>query len=136
MDSESIFNSDIAPDCDVYYQFLGSINQAAISNGVSRRGIAERVNAALKTDEVVLQESALNRFLAPGSNDYLPAHILPALLWSVGSIEPINLLLKPLMFRAYDTRAMLLKQHKELELQKQQISKRQAEIEQNLTLTI
>ncbi|NOU50248.1 hypothetical protein HG263_06785 [Pseudoalteromonas sp. JBTF-M23] len=131
---ETIFNADSAPNCEIYHQFLHAVNSAARTSGLTRQGIADRMNRALKVDETIITEAKLNKYLSPATEIYLPAHMVPALLWALRSIEPINVLLEPLMYSAFDQRAQLLQKHAEMEMQKQQIEKSQQEILNSITL--
>ncbi|WP_419147543.1 hypothetical protein [Pseudoalteromonas 'SMAR'] len=131
----SIFTASVAPDCEVYHQFLHTVNSAARTSGLTRQGIAERMNQALKVNEMVITESKLNKYLSPATEVYLPAHYIPALLWAIKSVEPVNILLQPLMYSAFDQRAQLLQQHAEMEMQKQQIEKSQREILSSISVT-
>lgn len=131
---ESIFNASTAPDCEIYHRFLHAVNSAARTSGLTRQGIAERMNQALKVDERVINEARLNKYLSPATETYLPAHMIPALLWAIRSVEPINILLEPLMHTAFDQRAQLLQKHAEMEMQKQQIERSQQDIINSISL--
>ena len=131
-DLESIFNQDEAPSCDVYHQFLYAVNAAARTSGLTRQGIVNRMNNALKVDDVVINETLLNKYLAPGTEKYLPAHQLPALLWAIKSIEPLNVLLEPLLFKAIDQRSQLLQKHAELQMEIEKHTQQQREIQNTL----
>ncbi|MEC4091873.1 hypothetical protein [Pseudoalteromonas rubra] len=130
----SIFESHTAPDCDIYNQFLHAVNSAARTSGLTRRGLADRMNQALMVHEAVITEGKLNKYLSPATELYLPAHYLPALIWALRSIEPANILLAPLMYSAFDQRAQLLQQHAELELEKKKIQESQTSILETLNL--
>ncbi|WP_063705212.1 hypothetical protein [Pseudoalteromonas gelatinilytica] len=131
-DLTPIFNQDEAPNCDVYHQFLYAVNAAARTCGLTRQGIVNRMNQALKVDDVVINETLLNKYLAPGTEKYLPAHQLPALLWAIKSIEPLNVLLEPLLFKAVDQRSQLLEKHAELQMEIEKFSEQQREIQKTL----
>ncbi|SFD54630.1 hypothetical protein [Pseudoalteromonas denitrificans] len=128
----SLLTNETAPDCEIYNQFLHAINLAARTSGITRHGIANRMNQALKVESIIVTESSLNKYLAPSTEKYLPAHMIPALLWAVKSIEPINVLLQPLMFKAVDQRAQMLQQHAELEMEIEKHKELQQEIKNTL----
>lgn len=132
--TNSIFSATPAPDCDIYTQFLHAVNTAARTSGLTRQGIADRMNQALKTNEVIITEAKLNKYLSPATEVFLPAHYLPALLWAIRNVEPINVMLSPIMFKAFDQRAQLLQRHAELEVQKQALAQTQQEILESLSI--
>lgn len=133
-DLNSIFDVSPAPNCDVYHQFLHAVNSAARTCGLTRQGIATRMNEALKVHEVEVTETLLNKYLSPATEKYMPIHYLPALSYAVKTIEPANVLLTPIMFKALDERSQILQEHAELEVQKIELQKQQEKILEALSL--
>ncbi|OHU85507.1 MULTISPECIES: hypothetical protein [Pseudoalteromonas] len=130
----NILDAEIPPDCDVYHQFVHCVNACMRRCGFTRAGLATRMNQALKVLEVEVDEAKLNKWFAPSQPNHMPIHYLPALCWATKSMEPVNILLSPLMFKAFDQRAQLLQKHAEMEMQKQQIEKSQQEILNSITI--
>lgn len=111
----SIFATDTPPPMDVYHLFLAETNKAIRITGLSRPAIADRMNDAIG-GECVVNPGKLNKWFSPGTDQYMPVHLLPALLWAVRSVEPANVLLAPLMHRVVDQRGQMLQQFAELSL--------------------
>lgn len=111
----SVFNSDTPPQMDVYHLFLAEISKAIRLSGLSRPAIAERMNDAIG-GECAVSHGKLNKWFSPGTDQYMPVHFLPALLWAVQSVEPANVLLKPLMHKVMDQRGQLLQRYAELSI--------------------
>ena len=130
----NILDAQVPPDCDVYHQFVHCVNASMRRCGYTRAGLSTRMNQALKVLEVEVDETKLNKWFAPSQPAHMPIHYLPALCWAIRSIEPINLLLGPLMFKAFDQRAQLLQQHAEMEMKKQQLEKSQQDIINSISL--
>ncbi len=112
----SVFTADTPPPMDVYHLFLAEINKAIRITGLSRPAIADRMNDAVG-GECVVNQGKLNKWFSPGTDQYMPVHLLPALLWAVRSVEPANVLLAPLMHRVVDQRGQILQQYAELSIE-------------------
>jgi hypothetical protein len=111
----SVFSSETPPAMDVYHVFLAELNKAIRISGLSRPAIADRMNDAIG-GECAVSHGKLNKWFSPGTDQYMPVHFLPALLWAVSSVEPANALLKPLLYKAVDQRGQLFQQYAELSL--------------------
>lgn len=126
--NKTLFESEQSPDCDVYLQFANCVNSIVRRSGYSRSGIADRMNSALKSMEVLVDESKLNKWFAPSQPQQMPVQYLPALCWAIKSMEPVNILIAPLQYKVVDERAQQLQKHAELEVQKKNLEQEQAQI--------
>lgn len=126
--NKTLFESEQSPDCDVYLQFANCVNSIVRRSGYSRSGIADRMNSALKSMEVLVDESKINKWFAPSQPQQMPVQYLPALCWAIKSMEPVNILIAPLQYKVVDERAQQLQKHAELEVQKKNLEQEQAQI--------
>lgn len=126
--NKTLFESEQSPDCDVYLQFANCVNSIVRRSGYSRSGIADRMNSALKSMEVLVDESKINKWFAPSQPQQMPVQYLPALCWAIKSMEPVNILITPLQYKVVDERAQKLQKHAELEVQKKNLEQEQAQI--------
>ncbi|NUZ10178.1 hypothetical protein HUZ36_05235 [Pseudoalteromonas sp. McH1-7] len=129
-----ILDSDIPPDCDVYHQFVHTVNSCMRRCGYTRAGLAARMNQALKVLEVEVDETKLNKWFAPSQTMHMPIHLLPALCWALKSMEPSNILLGPLMYKAVDLRAQKLQQSAEYDVQIEQLKHQKQALLEELTI--
>ncbi len=111
----SVLQSETPPTVDVYSLFIAESSKAMRLSGMSRPMIADRMNDAVGGENIVTP-TKLNKWFSPGTDQYMPTHLLPAFCWAVRSIEPVNILLKPLLFKAVDQRGQLFQQYAELSL--------------------
>lgn len=111
----SVLQSETPPSTDIYNLFLAESSKAMRMAGMSRPMIADRMNDAIGGENLVTP-TKLNKWFSPGTDQFMPAHLLPAFCWAVRSIEPANVLLKPLLFKAVDQRGQLFQQYAELSL--------------------
>lgn len=126
--NKTLFESEQSPDCDVYLQFANCVNSIVRRSGYSRSGIADRMNSALKSMEVLVDESKINKWFAPSQPQQMPVQYLSALCWAIKSMEPVNILIAPLQYKVVDERAQKLQKHAELEVQKKNLEQEQAQI--------
>ena len=129
---QGTFESEQAPNCDIYHLFAHCVNQCMKRVPLTRLGIAERMNEALHAHEVEVDQNKFNKWFAPSQPQHMPIHYLPALCWALKSEEPANVLLKPLLFSAVDQRAKMLQQHGQLQLEIEERNRMQSEITQTL----
>jgi hypothetical protein len=111
----SVFNSETPQQMDVYHVFLAECSKLMRTSGMSRPLLADRMNDAIGGENVV-SANKLNKWFSPGTDQFMPVHLLPAFCWAVRSIEPVNLLLQPLAFKAVDQRGQLFQQYAELQI--------------------
>ncbi len=111
----SILLSETPPCTDVYNIFLAEVSKAVRLSGMSRPMIVDRMNDAIGGENVVTA-SKLNKWFSPGTDQYMPVHLLPAFCWAVRTIEPANVLLAPLMHSAIDQRGQLLQRYAQLSI--------------------
>ncbi|PAJ68330.1 hypothetical protein CJF42_26310 [Pseudoalteromonas sp. NBT06-2] len=125
--STSLLHSDKAPNCDLYFDFVRTVNDCLRTAPYTRLQIAERMNLALQAPEEI-DQTKLNKWFAPSQSLNIPMYYLPALLWATNSIEIVNTLLQPLMFKAVDQRAQMLQKHAELQVENEKNAILQKEI--------
>lgn len=111
----SVFNSDTPPQMDVYHVFIAECTKLMRTSGMSRPMIADRMNDAIGGENIV-SPNKLNKWFSPGTDQFMPVHLLPAFCWAVRSIDPANQLLKPIAYKAVDYRGQLLQQFAETSL--------------------
>ena len=129
---QGTFESDHAPNCDVYHQFALCVTQCMKRMPLSRHGIAHRMTEALASYDVGIDVNKLNKWFAASQPLHMPVQYLPALCWALKSEEPANVLLKPLLFSAVDQRAKMLQQHGQLQLEIEERNRLQTEITETL----
>lgn len=122
----SVLMSENPPELDIYNLFIAECNKAVRISGMSRPMIADRMNDAFGGENVVTAVK-INKWFSPATDQFMPVHLLPAFCWAIRSIEPANVLLKPLMFKAVDQRGQLFQQYAEMALD---ATERQNQVEQ------
>ena len=120
MNTNSIFNSETPPKCDITFLFLNSVSQAINESGFSRAGVIDRMNEALG-GEIVVTTDRLNKWLAPGSDRHMPIEYLAAFCWAVRGTLVVDTLLQPIFYRSIDQRGQALQRAAELTLQSQKL---------------
>ncbi|MEC8325889.1 MAG: hypothetical protein VX100_07315 [Pseudomonadota bacterium] len=124
---DSLIHSDKPISGVVYHRFCHAVNECMRMSPYDRPMIAERMNMALEAPGEI-DQSKINKWFAPSQPNQIPMWYLPALCWALESVEFVNELLAPIMFKATDHRAQMLQNHAELQMEIEQKKAAQEEI--------
>ncbi|AZZ98270.1 hypothetical protein [Pseudoalteromonas sp. R3] len=129
----NIFESQTPPDCEVLAAFSHAVNACMRRSGFTRAGLADRMNRALQAHEVEVNEGNLNRWFAPSQSTNMPIQYLPALLWALKSIEPLNILVEPIMYKAVNQRELMMQDVAQADIEISQLQKHKQRLLEQLS---
>ncbi|ALU41924.1 hypothetical protein [Pseudoalteromonas rubra] len=129
----NIFESQTPPDCDVLAAFSHAVNACMRRSTFTRAGLADRMNRALQVHEVKVNEGNLNRWFAPSQPTNMPIQYLPALLWALKSIEPLNILIEPIIYKAVNQHALMMQDVAQADLQIAELQKHKQRLLEQLS---
>lgn len=125
-----LLNTENAPILDLELDVIATINRCVRSSGLGRDRFLDRVNLCLRdTDRKKVTKVQINKWLASSQDNCVPAWVLPAICWAVGSIEPMAVMLNAIGFKPADMRADLLRRSGELAIEQKLRMQEQKDLE-------
>ncbi|KGJ92145.1 hypothetical protein [Colwellia psychrerythraea] len=85
-----------APDYDLAAELVGAIQQSIRKSPYSRAQVVDRINLCLRNSDITVTTVKFNKWLSPSQANLIPAAVLTALSWAVGSNYHFDILVNPL----------------------------------------